>query len=301
MSRNYRTSFRTYTAWNYQKEIDDLNRASEQGWQLIKGGCFHSRFVKNTDIQYRYQLDYQKVEDMARYLETFREQGWEYVNSTFNGWHYFRKLYDPARPEEAYEIFTDRESLQMMTGRWARFAMIISSLLCIMALFHLYRMIRKPQLPNLLLLIMLIIECAVLLRGALLMRNPEDSHSRHRDTAFFYTFIAVILIGAAGSITLQMLRPAFSTGQSADSIDKALVDERWMDFEIRYPDFYYLDLEMHADAPMTFAVLNETGETVYTRTDTDFQKDDIRLKLSRGKYCYSLSCETGFDLNCSIS
>ena len=123
MVPEYRTSYKMYSAWNYGKEIEDLNEASEQGWQLVKGGCFHSRFEKNPDIQYRYQIDFGKIENMGLYIETFREQGWEYINSTFNGWHYFRKIYDPSLPEEAYEIFTDRESLHEMNSRWARLAL----------------------------------------------------------------------------------------------------------------------------------------------------------------------------------
>ena len=102
----YKRKFGFYSAWNYELEIEDLNKMSEQGWQLIRGGgLFSNKFKKNPDIQYRYQLDFQpSIEDKGRYIETFREQGWEYVNSTFNGWHYFRKLYDATKPEEEYEI-----------------------------------------------------------------------------------------------------------------------------------------------------------------------------------------------------
>ena len=94
MAGETKTSFKMYSAWNYQKEIEDLNKASLEGWQLKKGGGFHSTFVKNPDVCYRYQLDYGRIDDMGRYIETFREQGWEYINSTFNNWHYFRKAYD---------------------------------------------------------------------------------------------------------------------------------------------------------------------------------------------------------------
>ena len=52
MSKNAKISFKVYSAWNYQKEIEDLNEASRQGWQLVKGGCFHSKFVKNPEIWY---------------------------------------------------------------------------------------------------------------------------------------------------------------------------------------------------------------------------------------------------------
>ena len=55
MSKAYKTSYKAYSAWNYLKEVEDLNAASEQGWQLVHGGCFHNRFVKNPGIRYRYQ------------------------------------------------------------------------------------------------------------------------------------------------------------------------------------------------------------------------------------------------------
>ena len=51
MAMEYKTSHKAYAAWNYRQEIEDLNRASEQGWQLVRGGCFCSRFVKNPDVR----------------------------------------------------------------------------------------------------------------------------------------------------------------------------------------------------------------------------------------------------------
>ena len=71
MRKRHKTVFRGYFAWDYDKELQELDRMSQQGWQLVKGGCFHSRFVKNEGQHYRYQLDYRPdVEDMDRYLET---------------------------------------------------------------------------------------------------------------------------------------------------------------------------------------------------------------------------------------
>ena len=300
MSKDTRRSYKVYSAWNYQKEIEDLNRASEQGWQLVKGGCFHSTFVKNPDLRYRYQLDFGRIEDMGRYLETFREQGWEYVNSTFNGWHYLRKLYDPALPEEAYEIFTDRESLHEMNSRWARLALILGAILGVLAVIYAVRVIPRPDLPMLILFLTLAIESAVLLRGWSIMRDPGASRSRRGDSAFLAVFLAVILLGAASNITLSCLRPDFSTEQQASAVDRPIVDERWVDFEVRYPDSYYLDLTMEAEAPMTFAILDEDGEAVYEATDSDLHQEDVRLKLSRGHYWFSMSCDTGFHISCSL-
>ena len=300
MPGKYKTSYKVYSAWNYQKEVEDLNKASEQGWQLIKGGCFHSRFVRNPDVRYRYQLDYQKIDDMPRYIETFREQGWEYINSTFNGWHYLRKLYDPSLPEEAYEIFTDRESLQEMNGRWARLAMFGGIVLGLFALIYAIRMFRQPDLPSLVQLLTFAIESAVLFRGMFIMRNPESSRNRKGDGAFLTVFFAVILLGAGGSIALGTLRPGFSTDQRADSVDTPITDNRWIDFKVHYPDNYYLDLDMEAPEAMTFEIIDENGEVVYSVTETSFQEEDIRLKLARGEYSLSLSYKTGFHAACSM-
>ena len=33
--KEYKTTHRLYSAWNYQREIDDLNAQSEKGWQLV--------------------------------------------------------------------------------------------------------------------------------------------------------------------------------------------------------------------------------------------------------------------------
>ena len=72
MARKYKRLFNMYPAWDYRRELEELNRQSEQGW--------------------------------------------EYIRTTFNGWSYFRKPWDPSLPEEQYEIFTDQASLREMTG-----------------------------------------------------------------------------------------------------------------------------------------------------------------------------------------
>ncbi len=301
MPRQYRTSFRAYAAWNYQKELEDLNRASDQGWQLVRGGCFHSRFVKNPAIRYRYQLDYGPIEDMGRYIETFREQGWEYINSTFNGWHYFRKLYDPSLPEEEYEIFTDRESFHEMNNRWARLALIIGCLLGLCALFFAVRvLIPAPNLPRLIQVLTLLAESLVLIRGALIMRNPDEVRRRKESGLFLALFFAVVFLGAGSSIALESLRPDYYTEQGATSVEAPIHDNRWMVFQVTYPDRYYLDLDIEAEKPLTFAVLDGDGTPVYEVTETDFHEKDLALRLSPGSYSMSMSCESGFHLTTRI-
>ncbi len=301
MAKNTKTIWKMYSAWNYEKEIEDLNKLSEQGWQLVKGGLLHSKFKKESGVRFCYQLEYRDVEDMGRYIETFREQGWEYVNSTFNHWHYFRKAWDPALPEEAYEIFTDRESLREMSKGWIRVALIAIVLLAGFAVSRGIRMIDKPQLPTLVQLLALLLEIGLLLRGVLIMRNPDASRNRRHDSAVLTAILVVALFGAVAALPLTLLRPSFSTEQRASAVDEPIVDNRWVDFTVKYPDNYYLDLEMQAEKPMTFIIYNEAGETVYTRTESSFREEDIKLKLPVGTYSFSMSCETGFEIRCNLN
>ena len=118
-TRKTKRTFKVFAAWDYEFEEQEFNRMSEQGWQLINGGNFSQKYEYDDSVIYRYQLDYNNdIKDMARYDETFRDAGWERVNSTANGWHIFRKAYDKSLPDEEYEIYTDEQSRVEMLKRW---------------------------------------------------------------------------------------------------------------------------------------------------------------------------------------
>lgn len=135
---NRRVSHKIYEAWEYEREIEDLNRASQEGWQLEKGGCFYSVFRKDEQARYLYQIDYTpRIKDKERYLEMFREQGWEYINSTFNGWNYFKKPYSEDLPEDEKVIYTDKQSLYEMQNRYVVMLRIFVIFACIMVAFYL--------------------------------------------------------------------------------------------------------------------------------------------------------------------
>lgn len=109
---------------NYQSTeelLRALDQASAEGWQLVKIG-WHIHYEWNPNVRYRYQMDYRSVDDLDRYLELFREQGWEQVCAVVSG-RYFRKSWDPSLPEEAYEIFTDPESRQQFRRRLSKGAL----------------------------------------------------------------------------------------------------------------------------------------------------------------------------------
>ena len=142
-NKNEKTRHRMYFAWNYDQEIEDLNQLSREGWQLTKGGCFYSKFEKNTDEVYRYQIDFNTgMDDKERYIETFKEQGWEYINSTLNGWHYFRKKYDETLPEEDYQIYVDKEE---MLDRWIKLGSVMIIAFVVVIAFDVFSCIDDVQ------------------------------------------------------------------------------------------------------------------------------------------------------------
>lgn len=129
------TSYKFYAVWEYEREENDLNEASKNGLQLVNGGCFHSTFKRDDSVRYIYQLDFcPNIPDRERYIECFQDAGWEYINSTFNGWHYFRRPYESGLCPEDIKIYTDLDSLYAMENRWIRNLRVLSILTLIFGL-----------------------------------------------------------------------------------------------------------------------------------------------------------------------
>lgn len=125
MSTEKFVSHKVFMSWEYEEEERYLNEMSEKGWQATKGGCFHTCFEKASDKAYCYRLDYnpkamEDPEEKERYIETFGDDGWEFMNHTYNGWIYLRKERKDGMREEEFEIYSDRASLAELFGRLDR-------------------------------------------------------------------------------------------------------------------------------------------------------------------------------------
>ncbi len=292
--KEYKRVWNVYSAWDYTREIEDLNKMSDKGWQLIKGGCFSNRYKKNDSMRYRYQLDFNpNIEDMGRYIETFREQGWEYVNSTFNGWHYFRKHYDQAGDD--YEIYSDSESLKEMQSKWQKMGISSTVTLVLFALLELILSIRYFLFHSALLALTMLIEAIVIGRGVFVLRNPQRADGHKRSWNGMPAFLSVLLIGVVGSIVLMGLHssnsfntksedyPAISS--NADAVD-------WGEVKVVFPDFYSFEVSGNTSSPMTFSVVNEQSGEVISQIRVDSSKakngkkfkEDHNIFLKRGTY-----------------
>lgn len=132
-----KTRFGVYFAWDYDREEARINSMAKDGWQLKKGGSLHHTYERS-DKNYRYKIDYNtnakfNNEEYRRYLSFFEEQGWELINSTFNGWYYFRKPYVEGSDKDEYELYTDNDSLKDMLSKWNAIARGLQ--VCFLVLF----------------------------------------------------------------------------------------------------------------------------------------------------------------------
>lgn len=287
-----RRSHRVYEAWNYKQEIADLNRASEEGWQLVKGGCFNSVFEEDNRQVYRYQMDYQTgVKNRMRYLETFKEQGWEYINSTFNGWHFFRKPYDPSWPEEEYEIYTDRSAIPDMVRRWQRLALMVMAVMTFCLVVMIVRMIQYPEWPRMSLIVMYALFVFIIGSGYLKTRRyrlqQETASAKYPGSGVKVWIVAAIIVACMVSqIMLPYWRPSVQNHTIAE--EYAIEDESGIigsnTFKVYYTDNYYLDLSMDNAPALNFTIVDADGQIVYSNGEAQVELENVRLHLKKGTY-----------------
>lgn len=148
MNKKSFTSYRIFMAWEYDKEEKYMNKMSQKGWQVVTGGCFHIEFEKRTGTAYRYCLDYnpEAMKDAAekeRYVQTFADGGWEFINATYNGWIYLRKEIREGMSEQDFEIYSDRESLLGLFERLNTMFRVLSFILAVCLCLEIYLFVKS--------------------------------------------------------------------------------------------------------------------------------------------------------------
>lgn len=275
-----KTTIRSYAAWNFDREIADLNKESEAGWQLTKGACFHSRFRYDPSVVYRYALDYNTdIDDPMQYREIFREQGWEYISSTFNGWHYFRKAYDPFLPEEAYTIYTDRTSDGEMKKRWTRLAYATGTAMALVFLAGLAFCIWRPELSLFFhTLCFLAMSLAFFLGGRKIKQaSQKGSTAKRRGMSFIIVLFAMLIVGLVFSTAKLRLQTTTTYAASGPA-------EPWIiPVDVKLPDIYHLSISVDAPAVNEVALLDEQGTVLRSVSGKDID-ETCRFFLLPGSY-----------------
>lgn len=126
MKKDVKKIVLTNPVWEYKRIVDICNEQSKQGYQLEKMKILGaSTFVKDENKRYIYDIDFNPVilkkgKERENYLETFEEQGWEFIDNTFNGFSIFRKQYVEGQPLEDYKIYTDKDTEKELNSRMGK-------------------------------------------------------------------------------------------------------------------------------------------------------------------------------------
>jgi hypothetical protein len=290
-----------YYAWEADREERDLDEASRSGLQLVHGGCFHSRFRRDSGVVYRYRIDYRTdIPDMMDYRAAFEAQGWEYLNSTFNGWHYFRKLYDPALPESEYEIYTDRQSYAEMQNRWMRLIAVLGPLCLLIGLLNIWLGFRVSSMFNMVAGGVDVLIALLLLPGVFVAKRKREGKKGPwlPPARMILPLIMLFLILAiAGAVYMGAAEDKADTGnvvyrQSAafDPADGAPPDRT---FTVDKTGFYTVDYALDSGgAEVTFQVTDGKGSNLVDITCSDLCDCGNRVRLKKGE-TYTVRCGLG--------
>lgn len=123
-----------YTSLKYYEEEAELNRESEAGWQLVRGGLLGNTYEQDSMV-YRYQMDYLRgIKDNKEYIAQLEQAGWKHIGSKGNvsGWNYFRKIYKESSPKNNYRVHDKTKPTTRVLKQWENFLNIVSVLFLIL-------------------------------------------------------------------------------------------------------------------------------------------------------------------------
>lgn len=278
-----------FLAYDYDREEDYINSMSRKGWQLTKGGLLHHTYVKSEE-EFRYKLDFNNkvhfnIDEHDRYLSIYDEQGWEHINSTFNGWHYFRKKFDPELKDEDYYIYTDDSSLQEMLGRWNRIARIFQAAFLLFFFYYLFYYFINKSLLNFLAAFLTLSAAALFQVGILNMRAKRigsrvkptlGSHGGYLLTgALLLSVLVMLYLSCFGYYTDKINYSAkidlFSTGYS-DTL------------KVAEDGPYKLDVKCKSEQGIILLQILRDSSVIYNAGGNNFKVTDKRISLEAGEY-----------------
>lgn len=278
-----------YLAFDYDKEETDINAMSMTGWQLIKGGLLHHTY-EQSNLEYRYKLDYNNKinksnSERNRYFSFFEEQGWEHVNSTMNGWHYFRKIYNPSLSEEEYLIYTDDSSLQEALGRWNRTARIIQLFFSFLLFIYAYLSLQSRNVYTVLTMITVLLGIILLEYCILQMKQKRTVLSNTPPLGGYggYFIIATFLLSIILIIYL---------GLTFNYVDKIHISMKFDNYtqdyhgslKVKKDGQYILNVKIKGDdCPVSIRIYDEVSEVYYTQ-GSNFTHYNQQLYFDAGVY-----------------
>lgn len=289
MAGNTKIIPRLYMAYDYDREEDYINKMSKKGWQLKKGGLFHHTYMKD-DTDYRYKLDYNmgvyaNGQQEERYFGMFKEQGWEHINSTFNGWHYFRKKYIPGTDEEEYKIYTDEESYSEMHKSFVRIVRVIQVPLLLSTIYNIVLYAKYNMNHSLisavftLIGIIMLQVCISLMKRKQIGSNKNSRISRVTGyvlLAIYFALLALLLFNVFGEHYKYKIEYEDSINQDTKDYETTI--------NISDSATYNLDVECESERGVVEVKISKDNDIIYHVSGASFRVDNKKLHLEKGKH-----------------
>ena len=277
-----------YFAWDYDREEAKVNSMAKDGWQLKKGGLFHHTYERSNK-SYRYKIDYNSsakfnYESYRRYITLFEEQGWELINSTFNGWYYFRKPYIEGSNENEYELYTDDFSLRDMLSRWTFIAKIIQVYFTVFFVLNLIHFILEKRYFNGFAILGSLFGILVFQSGITSMKRKsvrEENHSAKRINVSLLLFIGMLL-----SIILMVATPNkyhYDYWLKYTQLANNDTEKRIETFTIEKDNSYMLDIKNSGDRGIIRVRILKDDSVIYNIGGLNYSLT-TRLELKKGEY-----------------
>lgn len=152
-----------------------------------------------------------------------------------------------------------------MRRRWERCAAVVIALVMICSIYLLVHLMIHPNLPRLLSFVIYLMLGGMLVNGYLQMKGKRK-------------------------------RPKYWM-----DLQEAIPGKTLSQFEVCYPDFYYLDLKLDSDVPVTVAVVKEGEETVYQAQGEHWSEENVRLAIRKpGYYKLMVTAEETYETDAEI-
>lgn len=277
-----------YFAWDYDREEAKVNSMAKDGWQLKKGGLFHHTYERSNK-SYRYKIDYNSSakfndESYRRYITLFEEQGWELINSTFNGWYYFRKPYIEGSNENEYELYTDDFSLRDMLSRWTFIARIIQVYFTVFFVLNLIHFILEKRYFNGFAILSSLFGILVFQSGIKSMKRKsvqEGNRSAKRINVSLLLFIGMLL-----SFILMVATPNkyhYDYWLKYTQLANNDTEKRIETFTIEKDNSYMLDIKNSGDRGIIRVRILKDDSVIYNIGGLNYSLT-TRLELKKGEY-----------------
>lgn len=255
--------FHSFDASAFDEELGLLNEMSEKGWQLSAMGLITQKYVWDDSAVYRYAIDHQdelSAGEFKQYRAEFEDQGWAYVTKN-GGWYVFRRLYDPALPEDEYLIYSDEPSFRDMKRT-------VSDGVNILGLAGLPGCLVTPSvsfLPLVLAMLYTIADSVRRQRRLKMVRRVPKPYQFHLWRCSTWLVLLLLLAGVAYQAVSDFARPEMTPIRDRPSMEPVFGVQS-VEFTIEVTDIYGIyALAVGSDEPtVPYWVTDAEGKLVFS-------------------------------------